>query len=618
MMDKTVARVLDLREVPGETALDGIKAFLRDRRALLILDNFEQILLAAPQVGEILDAAPDLTIMVTSRAPLRISGEQEFPIPPLRVPPVDDSSDPEVIAAYDAVALFVARSRAADPNFELNTENASAVARITARLDGLPLAVELAAARVKLLTPQDLLSRLEQRLTVLTGGGPADSGDRHRTMRDAIDWSYELLKPDEQALFRRLGVFVGGFTLEAATAVADLPDATIFNGVDALLSRSLLTRPVAVGQARFTMLEVIREFALEQLDSAGERRETTSRHARYFCHLAETIEPQLSQEPGESGSKQLDAEVGNLRGALRYAQETGGPDLGLSLASCIWRYWQSTDQLTEGRDWLESLLTNPEASDEARANGLAAFAGLAYWQADYDEPWAAYKEALELYRSVGDRYNEADAMCSMSLTANWKGDREVGEQLANDARSLFEELGSSEGEGRALLAQGFSRFRRNEFAAAQTLYEESLAIARESGDQSLAITLLPGIATFLFHQGERNRAMTILLEAVKEATESQNVHLTVWMLDFVAAFAASTAPEAAVCLAGAVDALRRDAGGGILPESLGIEDAKSAAARALSPESLEQAWGQGHTMNLKEAVGQAHQLAGLVSDLEAR
>lgn len=548
--------------------------------------------------------------MVTSRAPLRISGEQEFPVPPLNVPPLNRLSDLEGLSAYDSVALFVARSRAAEPNFELNTENAPAVARITARLDGLPLAIELAAARVKLLTPQGLLSHLEQRLNVLTGG-PADTSDRHRTMRGAIAWSFELLEPEEQALFRRLGVFVGGFTLEAATAVADYPSEAIFNGVDALLSRSLLNRPVSVGQARFTMLEVIREYALEQLDSVREEQETASRHAHYYWHLAEGIEPQLSQEPGGSGSQRLIAEVDNLRGALRYALATGEPDLGLSLASCIWRYWQSSDQLTEGRDWMERLLARPEASDEARAKGLTALAGLAYWQADYDEAWAGYEEALDLYQSLGDRFNEADTLYSMSLTANWKGNLQAGDRLAAEARSLFEDLESREGVGRALMAQGFSLFRRNEFAAAQKLYEESLAIARESCDQSLANTLLLGIAIFTFHQGKPKEALRILVDAVEEATEAQNVHLTVWMLDFIAALAVSTAPESAVRLAGALDSLRQEAGGGILPESLGIEDAKVAAAKVLSPESLEQAWAQGRAMSLEEAVGQAHQLEDL-------
>ncbi len=612
VMDNAIARVLKLHDVPGETALEGIKSFLRDRQALLMLDNFEQILPAASQVGEILDAAPRLTIMVTSRAPLGISGEQEFSVPPLTVPAVDDLSDPESIAGYDAVALFVARARAVDPDFELDNHTARDVARIAARLEGLPLAIELAAARVKMLTLPEVLSRLDQRLSLLNSA-PADSSDRHRTMRDAIGWSYDLLEPEEQALFRHLGVFLGGFTLEAASAVADRQNGDVFTGVESLLTQSLLYRPVALGRARYAMLEMIREFALEQLAAAGEAREAAIRHARYFRHLAETIEPQLTQEPGGRGSQLLSADVDNLRGALRFALDAGEPDLGLRLASCIWRYWQSSEQLTEGRGWLERLLRHSDASTGARAGGLTALAALAYWHADYDESWTRYDEALGLFRSLGDRLSEADTLCSMSVTASWRGDVEVGERFAEQARSLFEELGSREGVGRVLMAQGFSQFRHNDFASAQKLYEESRAIARESGDQPLATSLLLGIAAFVFHQGDRDRALSMLLEAVEEATELHNAHLTVWMLDFVAAFAAPVAPEAAVRIAGAVDSLREAAGGGMRPDLLDVEDARSAAARVLEPATLDRAWAHGRVMSLDEAVDHAHGLSALVA-----
>ncbi len=614
MVDGAIARVLGLRQVPGETAVDGIKAFFRDRCALLVLDNFEQLRPAALLVGQLLDAAPKLTIMVTSRAPLRISGEQEFPIPPLDVPPSDHVSDLGQLRSHDAVALFVARARAADPHFELTPENARAVAEITARLDGLPLAIELAAGRIKLLPPRDLLRPLERGLTVLVGG-PADTSDRHRTMRNAVAWSYELLGPEEQALFRRLGVFVGGFTLDAATAVHDASDAVTLAAVDVLLSGSLLYRPVAPGRARFAMLEVIREFALEQQVDAGEAKDAAGRHAGYFCGLAESIEPQLSRDPGGTGSQRLSAEIDNLRAALRYTLEAGETDLGLNLASCLWRYWQSGDHLIEGRDWLDHLLGHPDASRESRAKGLTARAGLAYWQADYDGAMADYAEALDLYRLIGDRPNEAETLVSMSMTANWTEDTEAAEQLADRALSLFEDLGSRDGVGKILATQGFSLFRRNQIAAAQQQYEASLAIAREVGDQHMASTLLLGIAVFTFHQGMRSEGLRILLDAVDGTADMHNNHLTVWMLDFVAAMTASAAPEAAVRLSGAADAHRREAGGGMLPESLGLEDAESVAARMLTPAEMEHARSLGRAMSLDEAIGQARQLEPLVSDV---
>ncbi len=614
LMDSAVARMLGLREVLGETALDGIKAFLRDRRVLLILDNFEQILGAAPQVGEMLDAAPALTIMVTSRAPLELAGEQAFPVPPLSVPPVDGLLDFEALAAYDAVALFVARARAADPNFDLDAGNAAAVAEITARLDGLPLAIELAAARVKLLTPQDLLSQLEQRLTLLTGG-PADTIDRHRTMRDAIAWSYELLEPEEQALFRRLGVFQGGFTLKAATAVADLPDLNVFDGVGSLLSRSLLHRPVHVGQARFAMLELMREFALEQLDSAGEKEEVAKRHAHYFCHVAEATEPELTRETQHTAIGLLSQELDNIRGALRYALGADDPDLGLSLASGIWRFWQSSGQLSEGRQWLESLLASQGASDPARAKGLTGLAGLAYWQGDYSEALNRYEEALDLYRAIGDRFNEADTMFGMSMAASWNGDPDTGERLAADARSIFEALGAKEGIGKVYMAQAFSLHRKGDHVAARPLWKAALGISRELGDQHLAVTQLIGLAMYVFEDGEVGEALSIALEAANEATDAENVQLAVWMLDFVAAFAVFAVPEGAVRLAGAVESLRLVAGGGMQLAPLDLEDAKSVATRVLSPESLDRALAEGRAMTLDQAVEYAKELERLVASL---
>ncbi len=606
-LDTAIARTLGLREVPGETALEGLKAYLHDRRALLILDNFEQIIQGAPKVGELLDAAPGLKIVVTSRSPLGLFGEQEFPVPPLRVPPVDVDPNPSTLATYDAIALFAARARASDPSFEITVENGAAVAGITARLDGLPLAIELAAGRVKLLTPQSLLERLERRLTVLTDG-PTDTVDRHKNLRRAISWSYELLQPEEQALYRRLGVFRGGFTLPAATMVVDLPHVDIWDGIESLLSKSLLHRPVGIGEARFAMLETLRDFALNELDGADEGREVALRHVHYFLSLAEETAPQLTRETQAAAMARLSQELDNLRGALRYCMQADEADLGLRLASCIWRFWQSSGHLAEGREWLEGLLASSKASAAARAKGLTGLAGLAYWQADYETAWVRYREALDLYRSNSDRFNEADTLFGMSMTATWTGDLDAGEQLADEARSIFEELGAREEVGKIFMAQGFALWKRNEYAAARPLWETSLAISRELGDQALSITQLAGLAGIEFHEGDRSEAVRIALGALEDASDLHNVALVVWLLDFIAAFTAPTAPETAVRLAGAAHSLRQTAGGGVPLEPLHIEDARSAAARLLSPENLEQAWTEGRAMTLEQAVDYANQL----------
>ena len=609
--DTAVGRELGLREVPGESALHGLQAFFRGRRALLILDNFEQILRAAPHVGELLDAAPDLTILVTSRAPLGLSGEQEFLVPPLETPPAGIASDPDAVGRYDAVGLFVARAQAVDPDFRLTPSNASAVAAVTNRLDGLPLAIELAAARIKVLTPQQLQARLEQRLALLTEG-PADTADRHHTMRDAIAWSYELLEPADQDFFRRLGAFVGGFTLEAAAAVGDITDGEAIDRVGALLSKSLLYRSTDTGQARFAMLEMTREFAWEELTAAGEQAEMRARHARFFLDLGREVEPQLTQEPQGKGTARLSPEVPNLRAALRYGLEQHR-DLGLELASCLWRFWQASDQLVEGREWLERLLAIPGASDTSRVKGTVALAGLAYWMADYDEALRHYAVALSHYRATGDRFNEADTLYAMSLTAGWQLDLDAAARYADEARAIFEKLESREGVGRALVAQAFVLWKRDDLVGARDLWEEALAISREAGDVALASTQLVGLASLTYHLGDREEAMRIVLEGVREATELQNVHVTVWMLDFVAAFAVDVAAERAVRLAGAVAAMRQEAGGGILPASLDVEDAKAAAAEALAPRAIDRAWLDGQGMALDDALDLAFELGEAVA-----
>jgi predicted ATPase/DNA-binding SARP family transcriptional activator len=613
LVDSTIARALGLSEVPGETALESVKAFLQSRRVLLVLDNFEQVIPAAPQVGELLNAAPDLTIVVTARVPLGLSGEQEFPVPPLKVPPLDDLPDPESSADYDAVALLVARAQAIDPSFDLTRENAAAVSEITARLDGLPLAIELAAARIRLLTPQGLLSRLESRLTLLTGG-PADVADRHRTMRDAIAWSYDLLEPEEQALFRRLGVF-RGFSLEAVAAVTDLPDLDTFDAMDSLIANSLVYRLDDATEPRYAMLEMLREFALDQLVQAGEDGEVAYRHARFFCDLAEVAEPELTGENEAAAVERLLRELDNIRGALGFACDAPDPDLGLVLAGRVWRFWQSSGHLTEGREWLERLLALPGASDDARAKGLTALAGLAYWQADHRAAMASYEEALALYRVLEDRFNEADTLYSMSMTASWSGDIDIGERLAEQAQSIFAESGSKEGVARVLLARGFALWKkRKDFSGALALYQEGLVIARELRDPVMAVTLLIGEAALSFLLGDRDRAFRIALATLDEATELRNAHMAVWALDLIASFAAPATPDSAVRLAGAADTLRREAGGGMLVGSLDLEDARSIAAGLLSATDVEAAWTEGRDMTFEEAVALAREFGDAGSE----
>ena len=607
LVETAIAAALEVPGAPGETLPERLRTHLQERKLLLVLDNFEQIAEAAPRVGRLLDDAPGLTVLVTSRSVLRLAGEQEFPVLPLQVPPLDGPLEPSALMSYDAVALLVARARASDPAFTVDPENAAAIAGITARLDGLPLAIELGAGRLRLLTPQSLLARLGQRLPLLASG-TSDTIARHQTLRAAISWSYDLLEPTEQVLYRRLGAFVGGFTAEAAAAVADLPLEDVWSGIESLLSKSLLIRPVDVGEARFGMLETLREFAVGELERAGETDEVGHRHTLRYVELAETIEPELTGGSQDDAMSRLLQELENIRAALTRSLQPGERELGLRLASAIWRFWPSFGRLAEGREWLEWLLADATAPAVVRAKALVALGGLAYWQADHEDTWSRYQEALALYRSIDDRANEADVLYSLSMTATWKGDPSTGGRLAAEARSLFEEQGARDKVGQALMAQGFALWQDHDYAAARPLWEEALTISRELGDEALAVTQLAGLAGIDFHAGAVNDARRIALDALDLACDLENVALCTWLLDFIAAFAAADAPVPAVRLAGAADALRRASGGGMRIEDLHIESAQLAAARSLSPDELDQAWAEGRAMTLESAIDVAREL----------
>jgi len=608
LADRAIAQALGLVETQGRPVAESVKAFFRHREALLILDNFEQILGAASQIVDLLRAAPRLTIVITSRSPLQVSGEQHFPLPPLRVPMIGEDLDPSEIATYDAVKLFRARARASYPMFDPDSETMTIVAEIVARLDGLPLAIELAASRSDVLTPGELLSLISDRVLVLDGA-PIDVGSRHRTIYDAISWSFDLLGSGDQAFFQQLSVFVGGFTIEAATAVVHTKDRSALEAIESLVARSLVSRVSDSGVGRFALLELIREFARSKLVGAGEDQCVAGRHARYYMEFVREVEPLLTTMSGRDASLRIDADVENLRAALLFALNEPDPNLGLQMASCMWRYWQSTERLVEGREWLESLLEMPGASDTARAKGLMALAGITYWQADLEKTMATYREALELFRSLDDPLNMAEARFSMSATASFQGDVETAEECASEARRLFESVGSKEGIGRVIVAEGFSRWKRGDYAAALEKYEKAADIARASGDEFMAITADVGVAALSFLLGDLRHALIVGTETLAEASEVHNEHVVVWILDLTAAFCVRTAPQDSVQLAGAADSLRREAGGGMVIDSFGIEPARAAATSLLSDEELHGAWVKGASMTLEDAVLLAHRLA---------
>ncbi|MFQ5794790.1 MAG: BTAD domain-containing putative transcriptional regulator [Candidatus Bipolaricaulia bacterium] len=409
----TIAQTLGVKEAEGRPLLDILKASLRGKQMLLVLDNFEQVVAAAPQVVELVAACPQLKVLVTSREPCHVRGEHVFPVPPLALPGSDGKRPLAIerLTQYEAVRLFIERAVAVKPDFAVTDENAPAVAEICIRLDGLPLAIELAAARIKLLSPQALLARLGNRLKLLTGGA-RDLPACQQTLRDTIDWSYDLLNTGERTLFERLSVFVGGGTLEAAEAVCIGADnlelkMDILDGLASLVDKNLLRRKEqADGEPRFLILETIREYGLERLEASGESEAIRRTHADYYLALAEQAEPKLEGPDQRMWLDRLEVEHDNLRAALVWFEQNGEAEAELRLGGALWGFWHMRGYLSEGRRWLEGALAKGEDRDvsaSVRAKALHGAGVLTHEQGDYERATVLYEESLDLRRELGDK-----------------------------------------------------------------------------------------------------------------------------------------------------------------------------------------------------------------------
>jgi predicted ATPase/class 3 adenylate cyclase len=557
----TIAGALGIRE----TAADSIEAMLRDylrpRRLLLVLDNFEHVVDASPLVADLLAHCPDIQVLATSRAPLHISGEHELPVPSLELPSLDRAPRLDDALASEAVRLFVDRARAVQSHFELTEENAETVVAICRRLDGLPLAIELAASRVRLLPPKAILARLDSRLTLLTGGG-RDRPERQQTLRGAIAWSHDLLDGSHQTLFRRLAVFAGGWTLDAAEAVVGFgtdPPLPVFDGLDALHDSSLIRLQEssdrdAAADPRFAMLQTIHEFASEQLVASGELEQVKENHATWFLELAIQAEPQLPGPSAVSWLDRLESDHDNLRAALDWLGSQGDGQRAVTLAAAMWRFWWLRGHIAEGRKQLETALAVAGfTAEEARATALDGAGVLAETQGDYDRADALHREALALSRERGDKTGIARALGNLGVVAFDRGDdqattfleeslalaREIGDQLLvatalNDlgavafdrgdldrAEPLYQEslslrrrAASGSEIARALNNLGEVALARGDFAGACQLLSESLSLYRDAGDRWGTAGALINLAVANHRQGDAPRAVALLEESL--------------------------------------------------------------------------------------------------------
>ncbi|MBA3476949.1 MAG: XRE family transcriptional regulator, partial [Lautropia sp.] len=478
----TIAQTLGVRDT-GLPRADSLVGHLRDKHMLLILDNFEQVLPAATDIAALLQAAPRLKLLVTSREVLHLSGEQEYPVLPLALPDLRQSESPTQLTEYAAVALFIQRAVAARPDFQVTDANASVVAEICVRLDGLPLAIELAAARIKMLPPAALLQRLGNRLKLLTGGA-RDLATRQQTLRAAIDWSYQLLTPSEQQLFARLGVFVGGCTLEAAEAVCqEQSDQDILDGIQSLIDKSMLHRKDDADEASFTMLETMREYALEQLAASGQEDVLRCRHAEYYREFAEAAEPALRSAQQVAWGSRLEREHDNLRAALRWFISQGDADQGLRMSGALWRFWGYCGHLLEGRDILAELLALHGGGAGPRARALLGAGSLVSLLGAGDDAAALFEQSAALFRKVGDRWGQAFALSYREFEVSWS------EHRVEESAALLEQLGEPWGLALAFVLRSELAGRQQD-PVARSLGAEGVRRFLEIGDRWFLITVL--------------------------------------------------------------------------------------------------------------------------------
>ena len=602
----TIAQTLGLREVEGRSAKDALYAYLIDSRMLLVLDNLEHLLEVVPEIISLIDACPHLSVLATSRAPLRVRGEQEYPVGPLGVPDPTRTPMVDEVKGSAAVELFVERARAALPSFALTESNAASVAAICWRLDGLPLALELAAARAKFLGPTALLSRLDK---ALEAGGARDLPRRQQTMRATLDWSHDLLHEPEKQLFRRLSVFAGGWTLEASEAVGEgeeVQEEEILALVGNLVEQSLIVAEgSADGNVRYGMLEPVRQYAVEKLEESGEAQDARRRHALWHASFAEKAEKELTGPDQGEWFDRLEAEHDNLRAALLWSLEGNEPDVGLRLAAALWRMWNARGYMQEGRGWLEKALSRGDDYPSlARAKALNGAGAIAYQQGDTRSARGMFEKSIEMGRELGDTGVRSRATCNLASLM-------LGLNELARARGLFEQCLAMDRELDDKSRIAFSLggladvyYCMGDLDRGVEYYEQSMALHRELDDRrSIGITL-NNLGELAQLQDDLEKAEELYKQSMAVVREIDDRWLTVHVLLAVGSlFAVKDRQERAISILAAVDSQRREMGFEFQAHTLAdYERAMQRAREELTKERFEAAWQRGSAMSLEEAA----------------
>jgi predicted ATPase len=653
-----IAQALGVKEAAGQPVLELLRRHLEERQLLLVLDNFEHLLAAAPVVAELQGTCPSLTVLVTSRSPLHLRGEQQFLVPPLALPETAQRTTPAAALQSEAVQLFVQRAKAARPNFGLNETTAGDVAAICQRLDGLPLAIELAAARTRVLPPNALLARLEQRLPLLTSG-TRESPQRQQTLHNTIAWSVDLLRPEEQILYRRLSDFAGGCSFEAAEAVVnatgDLP-LDIVSGIEALVDASLLQVTEVRGESRFTMLETIREFARDRLNDANENLAICERHAAFFLTLAEAAEPELVRADEVERLERSDAsedpairerhathilafaeavepelvranqvewldrlaeDAPNITAALGWLLEQDRTEEGLRLSLAMRFYWVRRAPFSEGSRWLAAFLEKdaPDVAPRIRARAVAAAGTFHHWLGHTDQAHAHYGDALALFHQVNDLVGEARLLRNLASVAIDRGQLNEAESLLDQSGVTAERSGNPRSVADAIGLRGTLAFARGDYARATGALKDASDRYRILGDLASLMDATGDAGYITALCGDLVGAGRFLTESLNLAVELGARDRISWALLGAGNLAAGMGDSAqAVRLLAAADVIQQSMQEDLRPSVYEIQTRiREEQRQSLGDFTYLAAWDEGSTLPIEQAVAEARDVMAALS-----
>jgi predicted ATPase/DNA-binding winged helix-turn-helix (wHTH) protein len=610
LLPQTVAQVFGLKDPVGQSLAEALADTLASKQLLLVLDNAEHLLAACAQFCEaLLRACAGLTVLVTSRERLGIVGELTFQVPPLSAPGPHESVTPDLLQAFDSTRLFIERAKLQQPRFAVTARNATALAAICHRLGGIPLAIELAAARVRSMPPEEVSRRLDRRFELLTGGSRT-ALPRHQTLRSLIDWSYDLLGDGERALLCRVSIFAGGWTFEAAEQVCigeGVERRDLLDLLTSLVDKNLVVAKDHRGSTRYGLLETVRYYARDRLAERGEEATQSRRHFDYLLALAESADGrQLTDDQGV-WLERLEAEHDNLRAALAWCSTSSAhAGDGLRLAAALGSFWRSRGHLGEGRHWFAALLgAAPNMPDSAsRADALRWAGVLAMSQADYTAARVLQQDALALYRALGDRLGIARVLNNLGLVAVELEDHAAAQSLFEESMALRRELGDQQGISFVLCNLGMVAHLIGRHAEAQARYEEALDLQRTLGDRAMVAKLTNNLGASLYLQGDYRKARALLQEALAIWTELHSrFELVLSLEDFACLAWLEGQPARAARLWGRAAQLRQDMGQEQSPTEQAATSPHVGATRsALGDAAFEAAWAEGRALPLDEVT----------------